>query len=168
MSTENITPETTGQNEPKKRSLIDFIKELYAPSSYIFIGVNIVCLIVLLFCLTAEMGGLGSKIFGFLFCLIVGGFIAARWSIKRNGDVLEWFRGGAGVLLVFFTGLMYMNDGYVSPYAGSGGSSGSYPKECKAGCGYDITSSTYDCDGYHCMCKPGEDGESTRDKARRF
>jgi hypothetical protein len=50
----------------------------------------------------------------------------------------------------------------------SDSSTGGYPKACKAACGYEITGSTYDCDGYHCLCVPGEDGESTFEKARKL
>ena len=145
--------------------LINFLKEVYSKNAYLFIGINAVSLIIIFFVLSNQAaGGVLMRIFSFLFCILVGGGLMAYWARKQKADPVIPFRRGASILLVFFVGLAWMNDGYKSPH---GSSSYAYPKACKAGCGYEITSSTYDCDGYHCTCVPNKNGESFYDRARK-
>lgn len=148
--------------------LFNFFKEVYSRNAYIFLGINAISLIIIFFVLSHEAGGgFLMRIFSFLFCVLIGGGLMAYWAKKKGESPVVPFRRGASILLVFFVGLAWMNDGYKSTYGGSTGSY-DYPKACKAGCGYEITSSTYDCEGYHCTCVPNKDGDSFYDKARNY
>ena len=151
----------------KENKLMDFFNSVYS-KAYLFIGVQVFALIILFFVLDKETGGsFLARVFAFLFCILVGGGLAVYWSRKNQGNPVISFRRGAGSFLTIVILLLWANNGYQPKYSGSS-STGGYPKACKAGCGYEITSSTYDCDGYHCTCVPGKNGESTYNKARRY
>lgn len=149
--------------------LLNFFKEVYSKSAVIFLGINILSLIIIFFVLSNQAaGGFLMRIFSFLFCILVGGGLLAYWAKKKGENPITPFRRGASILLVFFVVLAWMNDGYKSPYGGSASSYADYPKECKAGCGHEITSSSDDNDGYHYVCTPNKDGKSFYDRARNF
>lgn len=150
----------------KDNNLIAFFKAVYN-KAYLFIGVNIFALVIIFFFLDQKTGGgFMMRVFTFLFCLLVGGGLGAYIAKKNNGNPVKTFRRAGGSFLMFMTLLLWMNSGY-KPNS-KGGSYANYPKNCNAGCGYKITSSTYDCDGYHCTCVPGKDGESSYSKAKRY
>jgi hypothetical protein len=117
METENTQPEATGQSQ--ERTIGGFIKQVYSPPAYIFIGINILAFVVLFFVLSSAIGGIGMKIFTFAFCIVVGGLLGVRWSMKKNADEIAYFRGGAGTLLVMVVGLAWMNDGYTPKFSSS-------------------------------------------------
>lgn len=145
---------------------MDFFKSVYN-KAYLFIGVQLFAFIIIFFVLDEESGGsYMARIIYFPLLILIGGGITAYIAKKNDGDLITAFRRGAGALLIFVTLISWANNGYTP--SSSGGSFSNYPKACKAGCGYEITSSTYDCDGYHCTCVPGKDGESAYDKARRY
>lgn len=147
--------------------LLDFFKSVYS-KAYLFIGVQAFAFIIIFFVLDQKTGGgFFARVFTFLFCVLVGGGLAFIWAKKNDGNTAVSFRRGAGTLLTISTLILWANNGYKPSYS-SGTSSSSYPKSCKAGCGYEITSSRYDNDGYHYTCTPGKDGESAYDKARRY
>src|SRR5690606_33781362 len=96
--------------------LLNFFKEVYAKNAYIFLGINIISLVIIFFVLSHEAGGgFIMRIFSFLFCILVGGGLMAFWARKQNASPVIPFRRGASILLVFFVGLAWMNDEYKSP-----------------------------------------------------
>lgn len=89
---------------------------------------------------------------------------------ERKFEKAKNFVLGFGLLCFIGWGIQYCggsknSSNNNSPSSGSS-SITSYPKKCKAECGYPITSSTYDNDGYHMACKPGQDGKSMMDKLK--
>lgn len=131
------------EEEKKKEQignkLLELLKKAYSKNSYIFLGVNLFCFIIIFFVLDKNTGGgIGTRIFTFLFCSIIGGFLGMWWSRKREGDVLSWYKYGAGTFLVIFTlitwsgnGLYDENGNYHSPNSGySSGSSSSGQHNC--------------------------------------
>ena len=147
--------------------ILEFFKKVYT-KAYVFWGVQLFAFIIIFFVLDDKTGGgFFSRVFTFLFCVLVGGGLTSYWARKNDGDKVVSFRRGAGTFLMLSTLLLWANNGY-KPASSNGGSYFSYPKSCKGGCGYEITSSTNDCNGYHCTCVPGKDGESMYDKARRY
>lgn len=104
------------------------LKQVYAKDAYVFLGLNLFAFIIIFFVLDEKTGGgIGMRIFSFLFCTVVGGLLGMWWSRKREGNVVSWFRYGAGTLLLFATLIMWANNGYVpsSNNYNSGGSSSS-------------------------------------------
>ena len=147
--------------------IVNFIKTIYT-RAYLFWAVNIFCFIIIFFVLNEKTGGgIGGRIFAFLFCLIVGGFLGMYWSIKRNGDKIKWFRYGAGTFLMFFTLLMWSNNNYKSPYRKSAKiySSSSYSCPHCDGSGNRINNLT----GQYGDCSScGGDGKVTEEQYNRL
>lgn len=98
--------------------LVNFFKEVYSKNAYLFIGINIFSLTIIFFVLSKEAGGsFLMRVFSFLFCVLVGGGLMALWARKSNESLVVPFRRGASILLIFFVGIAWMNDGYKSPYS---------------------------------------------------
>ena len=160
--------------DEQPRGYFRILKFAYSNRPFLFIGTQIACAIIFFFVLDKNTGGsFLARVLSVSIGILLGGFFGALWSVKRNGNRVQWFRYGANTLLIFMTLTLWSGNGKYDENGvyHSGGASTryeGYPKSCKAGCGYEITSSEYDCDGYHCTCVPGEDGESTYDKARRY
>lgn len=156
------------------KGLLGILKNAYSKPSWLFIITQLSCLVIFFFVLDKNTGGsLFKKSVTVSICILVGGYLSAIWSFKRDGDPIQWFRIGANSLLVFATLVLWAGNGKYDEngvYHSGGAPSryDGYPKSCKAGCGHQITSSQYDCEGYHCTCVPGKDGESIYNKSRRY
>lgn len=160
--------------DERPRGYFGVLKATYSNRPIAFLITQIACAIIIFFVLDKNTGGgFFSRLLTISIGILVGGFFGAIWSVKRNGHPVQWFRYGANTLLIICTLILWSGNGKYDENGNyhSGGVStryDGYPKSCKAGCGYQITSSEYDCDGYHCTCVPGVDGETTYDRAKRY
>ena len=98
----------TNQQEPT--NFISSIVKAYTSFSVFFWLINIFSFIIIFFVISPEIASFGLKVFCFLFCIIVGGFFGALWSLKRDGTMLWWTRFGINFLLLFFTLLAWANN----------------------------------------------------------
>lgn len=119
----------TQQDTPN--GYLAILKAAYTNRPIGFWLVNAACIFIILFILDANTGGgYGVRLFTITFCIIVGGFLGAMWSVKRNGHPVSWFRYGSGMFLVLITLMLWAGNGrtdeygnYNSPYSSSGESS---------------------------------------------
>lgn len=121
---ENGAKELT-QEQKNSTQWIHRIKEVilksYNIEAYIFLGINLLAFIYLAF-INSE-GGFFSAIFMIVFASLLGGgllmLISGESLLKER---LKYYKFGASALIIIFTFILYLNDGYVPSSSSSSGS----------------------------------------------
>lgn len=96
--------------------MLRLLKLAYNRKNLLFLAVNIFCFVIIFFILNKETGGSYLvRIGAFVISVLIGGFFGAIWSVKRQKSTEDWFRMGAGTMLMMFTLLAWANNkgGYI-------------------------------------------------------
>lgn len=110
--------------------IVEFFKKVYT-KAFLFWGVQAFAFIIIFFVLDEKTGGgFFSRLFSFLFCVLLGGGLAAYWAKKSEGDSVVAFRRGAGTFLMCVTLLLWSNNGYKPTYSSNSTSSSSGSSDC--------------------------------------